>query len=426
LPIARRVLIVWLKNSGIDLGEAAMTMKAFDDALATMDFKVSWEKGGIRHTDCRHAPRVNFWRDLLPPGLYETLAKQPDLGAIRLDFEPGRVLPLASVNSVHRVPQAAVERRRVPGIDIVPRYGRFYPRGILQGLPGVFRENMQPFRCTGLDAEGLSADLNHPLAGRKLALDVGITALRPKFEEHGGTSTDWLEAALEGPGMQARANGAPTDFFADDPFGRSDPRDDAEFYRSPRFVQHIDEAAIGVIGELHRRVIRPGAAVLDLMASWTSHLPAEIELGSLAVLGLNAEELQANPRAVERRVHDLNLRPELPFRDSRFDAVICTASVEYLTRPFEVFADVARVLKPGGVFLTSFSNRWFPPKAIRVWAELHEFERMGLVLEYFLRTGKYRALETFSMRGLPRPENDKYFGRIPYADPVFAVWGFKE
>jgi SAM-dependent methyltransferase len=94
-------------------------------------------------------------------------------------------------------------------------------------------------------------------------------------------------------------------------------------------------------------------------------------------------------------------------------------------RPFELFDEVARVLKPGGLFIVTMSNRWFPPKVIRVWTELHEFERMGMVLEYFLKSGKYRQLETYSMQGLPRPENDKYFGQIPYADPVYAVWGRK-
>jgi SAM-dependent methyltransferase len=99
--------------------------------------------------------------------------------------------------------------------------------------------------------------------------------------------------------------------------------------------------------------------------------------------------------------------------------------VEYLVRPFELFEEVARVLKPGGPFIVTFSNRWFPPKVIRAWTELHEFERMGMVLEYFLKSGQYRDLETYSVQGLPRPENDKYFGQMLYADPVYAVWGRK-
>jgi SAM-dependent methyltransferase len=115
----------------------------------------------------------------------------------------------------------------------------------------------------------------------------------------------------------------------------------------------------------------------------------------------------------------------MPFPEAVFDAVLCTVSVEYLTRPFEVFAEVARVLRPGGVFAATFSNRWFPPKAIRLWTELHEFERLGLVLEYFRESGQYTKLESFSMRGLPRPEDDPYTGRIPHADPVYAVWGIR-
>jgi hypothetical protein len=73
----------------------------------------------------------------------------------------------------------------------------------------------------------------------------------------------------------------------------------------------------------------------------------------------------------------------------------------------------------------TFSNRWFPPKSIRIWKELHEFERMGLVLEYFERTGRFQDLETFSMRGIPRPWDDKYFPQMRFSDPVYAVWGRK-
>jgi SAM-dependent methyltransferase len=400
-------------------------MKAYDDELATMDLRVSWDHGGIRHTDCQHAQRVNFWRDLLPAGLSEAMARQPGVRAVALEFQPGQALPLTSPAAVHRVRREMIERRRAAGVEIQPRYGRFYPRGILRGVPGVFQENIQPFRCTGLEAEWLAADFNHPLAGKKLSVDVAIRDLRPKFEEHGGATVDWLETALTGPGMQARANGGPTNFFADRPFARADENEDGVFYDRPRLVNHIDDAAIGVLRELYGGLIRPGADVLDLMASWTSHLPAELELTSLTVLGMNPEELAANPRAAQRVVHDLNLRPVLPFEDGRFDAVICSVSVEYLTRPFEVFGEVARVLRPGGLFIHTFSNRWFAPKVIRVWTELHEFERMGMVLEYFLKSGQYTELETFSVRGLPRPTNDKYYGQMYYADPVYAVWGRK-
>jgi SAM-dependent methyltransferase len=84
---------------------------------------------------------------------------------------------------------------------------------------------------------------------------------------------------------------------------------------------------------------------------------------------------------------------------------------------------MARVLKPGGTAVMTFSNRWFPPKAIRIWKELHEFERMGLVLEYFIRSGRFKGLETLSMRGIPRPWDDRYFPQLRFSDPIYAVWG---
>jgi SAM-dependent methyltransferase len=400
-------------------------MKIYDDALATMNFSVSWGHDGIRHTDCLHAERVNFWRDILPPGLYETLVSKPGIRLVPLEFLPGQVLPPLSASAIYKARREDIEKRRIAGIEVEPRYGRFYPRGILCGVPGVFRENIQPFRCTGIAEDWLTADFNHLLSGKRLTVKVLIQAMRPKFEEHGGTTTDWLEAALSGPGMQMRANGCPTEFFADRPFARTDENEDSVFYRRPRLVNHIDSAAIEIISRLYGRLIPSQAEVLDLMGSWTSHLPGNLELKSLTVLGMNMDELNANPRASERVVHDLNLEPVLPFEDRRFDAVICTVSVEYLTRPFEVFDDVARVMKPGGLFIQTFSNRWFPPKVIRIWPELHEFERMGMVFEYFMQSGKYGNLETHSMRGFPRPQTDKYFGQLPYADPVYDVWGQK-
>ncbi|MDP2108139.1 MAG: methyltransferase domain-containing protein, partial [Rhodocyclaceae bacterium] len=122
-------------------------------------------------------------------------------------------------------------------------------------------------------------------------------------------------------------------------------------------------------------------------------------------------------------VHDLNTAPELPCASGRFDLVLCALSVEYLIRPVEVFREVARVLKPGGIFLVTFSERWFPPKAITLWGELHPFERMGLALDYFRRSGDFVDLATESLRGLPRPPDDKYYRMTKLADPIYAVWG---
>lgn len=85
--------------------------------------------------------------------------------------------------------------------------------------------------------------------------------------------------------------------------------------------------------------------------------------------------------------------------------------------------EVARVLRPGGLFINTFSNRWFPIKAIAVWAEMHEFERIGLVTEYYLQSGRFNEIHTLSIRGLSRPQDHAHYAKTAVSDPVYAVWG---
>ena len=145
-------------------------------------------------------------------------------------------------------------------------------------------------------------------------------------------------------------------------FARIDADVDTRFYDQPRFVQHIDDRAIQAVTGTIERHVAPGSDLLDLMSSWVSHLPPEtvLPLGRVAGLGLNAGELARNPRLTEMIVHDLNADPILPYDDASFDAVTITVSIQYLTRPDRVLRDIARVLRPGGVILISFSNQNLP------------------------------------------------------------------
>lgn len=397
--------------------------KISEDVLASIEFNVSYQQNGIQHLDCYHAQRVNIWRDILPPRILEDLrGKQAGDQAV-LAAKPGTLVAARDERSIYQVQQRQITPLSSQADPIQPRFGRFYPLGILNKVAGVYPNNMSPFRCVSANGDGIKADANHPLTDKAIQFKASIKDVREKFEEHGGTSIDWAETALSGPGMQTRVNGSPTNFFADDPFRRADESADHRFYDRPRLVQHIDDTASGVITKLYGRLVQPESKVLDLMSSWVSHLPEDLALTSLTGLGMNAEELRANDRLSDYCVHDLNANSHLPFDDNAFDAAICTVSIEYLSDPFEIFEEINRVLKPGGIFVVTFSNRWFANKAIHIWSELHEFERMGLVLELFLKSGQYTNLNTYSMRGLPRPADDKYASQILYSDPVYAVWG---
>ncbi|HAO20972.1 MAG TPA: SAM-dependent methyltransferase [Desulfobacteraceae bacterium] len=395
------------------------------DTLATVEFQSDWKNESASHTDIFYADRINFWRDIFPPQLYKALIYRCIGDSAEIEFTPGEVIPVYDDRKLFQIRNSQFEKKIRSDAFINPRPGRFYPKGLLKDIANVFKENIVPFRCTKVADSEIQVDFNHPLAGKAFQLRTLICDVKNKHSDRGGSLTDWIDAITDGPGMQARWKGQPTDFFSDDPFRRSDETPDGHFYEKPRFVNHLDDTAIAHIRNLYGRLIKPKSRVLDLMSSWTSHLPANLELPQLTGLGLNAEELKQNERLTEYVAHDLNENPILPFEDGHYDAVICTVSAEYMIRPFDVFAETARILKPGGVFILSFSNRWFAPKVIRIWQEIHEFERMGLVTEYFLQTGKFEKISTLSIRGYPRPETDKYYSQQFFSDPVFAVWGTK-
>ena len=190
-------------------------------------------------------------------------------------------------------------------------------------------------------------------------------------------------------------------------FDRQDEHDDVAFYGTPRFVTHLDDAAIAAVSALYDELGTAGD-VLDLMSSWVSHLPRRPR--SLTVLGMNAAELAANRMADEVVVQDLNASPVLPFADATFDAVLNCVSVDYLVRPVEVYAEVARVLRPGGVSVCTFSNRCFPSKAIQGWLGTDDETHCAIVAEYHRQAG-----------GFDEPVAEQRLdGRR--SDPLWAVW----
>ena len=182
---------------------------------------------------------------------------------------------------------------------------------------------------------------------------------------------------------------APEEGFSPDLFRRFDEGDDAHFYAAPRFVLHIDDATVAALTQVYREWLSPGDDVLDLMSSWVSHLPEELELGRVCGLGMNEAELAANPRLGEHRVQDLNREPELPYADASFDAVLNAVSIQYLTRPVEVLRSVARVLRPGGFHGIAFSHRCFPTKAIQAHQVLAPEGRGQFLARCFAAAGGF-------------------------------------
>ncbi len=321
-------------------------------------------------------------------------------------YSPGQAsVPDFKNALVLNIPESSFNQHMAP-----LKYGRFYPAQIL-------RSSMNPpaglFRVTGIDGREFTADFNHPLAGKDITLEeVSLQS------EH--TPVGNPPMLLEWAGIDSPLNDRDTDFSIPHAFDRTDSSDDEIFYGKPRKVIHVDHTCVSRISALYGELITPQDSVLDLMSSWRSHLPAQAQTGS--GLGMNAGEMEDNPQLRTHVVHNLNRSPHLPFNDSVFDAVVNTVSIEYLTEPHQVFADVRRVLKPGGLVVITFSSRYFPPKAVRFWTELHPAERLGWVLQLLHGAG-FSDLHCQVERGLRRSPDDRYAGEVEEMDPLFAVWG---
>ena len=143
-----------------------------------------------------------------------------------------------------------------------------------------------------------------------------------------------------------------------------------------RYAQfHYEEA-------VERRVL-PGASWLDIGCGWAAfsdwRLDAEREVVSRAgrVVGVDlvVDSLIKHRTISERYVANID---SLPFRDASFDVVTANMVVEHLTDPARSFAEVRRVLKPGGIFLMHTPNsrghvvmlgRWLPEvvKGALIW-----------------------------------------------------------
>lgn len=196
-------------------------------------------------------------------------------------------------------------------------------------------------------------------------------------------------------------------------FRREDGSSDRYFYENPRFVTHIDDGTIEALTTFYEEVIPENGKILDLMSSWISHLPRNRKYDEVYGLGMNQEELENNPDLTETLVHDLNSTPTTPLPSDFFDIALCAVSVQYLTQPVEVFREVARTLKSGGVFIVSFSHRMFPTKAVEVWKSLATEDRTQLVGAYF------QISELFDEPTLVKREPTE-------ADPLWIVFATKK
>ena len=191
----------------------------------------------------------------------------------------------------------------------------------------------------------------------------------------------------------------------------ADETPDEDFYQSPRMVAHVDEGTLTALTEFYRSFIPQHSDVLDLMSSWISHLPGEVQLGRVVGLGMNADELAANTQLTQWSVQNLNDQPILPYASESFDRALIVVSIQYLRRPIDVLLSVHNVLREGAELAIAMSHRLFPTKAIVAFQSLSVDERMNLV-RYYLDKAGFREIKLIDCSP-------------PNADPLWIVTGKK-
>lgn len=214
---------------------------------------------------------------------------------------------------------------------------------------------------------------------------------------------------------------------------RLDNSDDSVFYYTPRFVTHIDDGAISSLTNFYKNEFASFCKdqgetldVLDLCSSWISHLPeAEegVKYGNVVGVGMNERELAANKQLTDFVVQDLNENPIMSqFEDNSFDIICNVVSVDYLTKPLEIFQEMHRILRPGGVSLMSFSNRCFPTKAIAMWLQADDIGRLTIVGSYYHYSAQWSSIEALDIKELQQTPERPSAGDIMKNPSLGLAW----
>lgn len=126
---------------------------------------------------------------------------------------------------------------------------------------------------------------------------------------------------------------------------------------------------------------------------------------------------------------DLNKNTAIPLANEVFDAAVLNVDLGILSRPIEVYREVARLLKPGGFFVTTFIHPFFSKAMTRMWATGFDHDHIVLADSFFEYSNAFTKAEG---RTVFKTEDgiDWYDIPMPYEsnvhDYVYAFWAYKD
>ena len=305
------------------------------------------------------------------------------------------------------------------------RLGRYYPRSILNNSGMTLPKGYAYGRIMQISGENLVIDFNHPLAGKDVLLTLQVQSIYPNDKDLKPPKQD-LKTVIwgKGIGMQDSLTHPHKDLLDDQAFRRIDENDDALYFAEPDLKPFWDTNALRVISNLYDRLIPHQAHILDLMAG--VHSPIEDCVNKPARLtcaGLNPVELQHNPVCDEKQVLNVNRIISLPYHSHQFDTVLIHAAIEYVTQPELLIREIHRILKPSGLLIISFTNRYVENKAIQAWRDALPYERFRHIITYLSANDLFNQIEAFSWLGLRYAENMKPPHSMSDYEPIGLVVG---
>ena len=129
-----------------------------------------------------------------------------------------------------------------------------------------------------------------------------------------------------------------------------------------RWVHTLKNLVPGRLKWFDRQIDWQGKAVLDLGCAGGFMAEALAARGA-HVTGIDPaadaiDAARAHARATGLRIgYDVGVGEALPYDDSSFDAIVCVDVLEHVADLNKVLSEVARTLRPGGVFLFDTINR---------------------------------------------------------------------
>ncbi|MEJ2101065.1 MAG: hypothetical protein P8X68_13965, partial [Desulfobacterales bacterium] len=108
------------------------------DSIVDLIFCLKWKSDVVWHTECYQASRVNIWRDLPPPMLVDALMGKRTGERLQVPLKSKDIVAAFSDRNLFKVKNNQFDRQFRKGVVTEPRLGRFYPKGLLRGVDGIF------------------------------------------------------------------------------------------------------------------------------------------------------------------------------------------------------------------------------------------------------------------------------------------------